>query len=212
MVTNPTPITWFQAEQACMELYGSHLASITTQDEVSLVRGLILEDPDATPVRYITAWIGLNRFVGELWKWSDGRPCNYSFWNSDLIKRPQITDECALMDEEGFFNVNQCLVGDPPITSYLCNALPSVDYICVNRDGVWRFVMQYHSVYEYRYHVNNSMFKLQWDIENYGWYFILPNNVTTASCDSDGFVLPYECDNWQWVDPKLTLEFVSCPC
>ena len=207
-------ISWEEAETSCQDLYGSHLASISTQEEFELVRNLTAN------LVYVGAWIGLNRLYDGNWSWVDGTVCNGScqsipFWkNGEEYRRKSV--RCAIIDAEGDLNTEDCLNEDRDVEAYVCNAVPSVHYICVEKDGVWRFVLEYQNVYQYKYDIamDGSVYILQWNETDFDWRLYKDNGTlsTVGLCISDAFILPSECDNWQFLDDNENVEFNACPC
>ena len=215
-----TELTWYEAEASCMELFGTHLASIATETDWTLAKNVATVNQVQEAV-----WIGLNRFLenGEEWQWFDGTKCNGSCNDLSFLEplintanlggdRGQNFDECGYLSETGDIDSFNCNLVDENINGYMCNGVPSVDYICVYREGIWEFVMEYYNVYEYQYSDDDGVYKLKWDDVNYGWTLFQTNDTIAGSCEANTFLFPYECDNWQFLNSNHAVEFLSCPC
>lgn len=74
--------TFAPAEQACVDQYGGHLASIHSQAEDDFISGLV----DPNDAGGITAWIGgfaaggFTAGPGGTYDWTDGSPWDYQNW------------------------------------------------------------------------------------------------------------------------------------
>jgi hypothetical protein len=71
------PVVFDVAEQACIDLYGGHLASIHSQEEDDFISNLV--DPAAAGS--ITAYIGYtDKAIEDTWVWTDGTPSDFTNW------------------------------------------------------------------------------------------------------------------------------------
>lgn len=168
---------------------------------------------------YIPAWIGLNKLLQGNWSWVDGTVCDGScqdlpFWKNEEIFRRRV--DCAIIDSVGDFDIEDCKNEDKDIVGYVCNAIPSVDYICVKKDDVWSFVLEYQNVYQYKYDIllDESVYTLAWNDTDFYWRLYRDNGSISmvGLCTSDIFVLPSECNSWQFQDNDESLTFHACPC
>ena len=73
-------MTWKQAKEAC-EKAGGHLVVITSEDENSFIKKLILSNPASGKYHY---WIGGSDSEKEgVWQWVTGEPWDYTCWEPD---------------------------------------------------------------------------------------------------------------------------------
>ena len=98
-----SPLTWADAEAACDVIYGGHLASISSQEDVDFLVQWIMDTGE-------TYWIGLSDQATEgTFVYSDGSSFAFSNWGT---LQPALTlsntEDCVYLDSDGFFFDDAC--------------------------------------------------------------------------------------------------------
>ena len=217
-------LTWNESEAFCQEVYDSHLATIVTQQDMK----------DAVALNVGQAWIGLNNIgstgvsvadTEDNWNWIDGTSCDNPkiygndsdascgtsiYWRHEILI--QQNGNCAYLDGDEFSTA----LCDQGGKGFLCNGLPTVDYICVdNQDNEWIGVLKYDYFYQYvavnRNKNENITYELEWDEFDSKWEFKM-GSMLSGDCSSDTFVLPQDCTNWQFSNSSNFSQFTDCAC
>ena len=125
-------------------------------------------------------------------------------WGFDNPDESALYEECGILGsdtngDERFISV--ACIGK---RTFLCNALPTVDYICYeDSNSSWIGVLKYD--YFYRYSNINDTLRLQWNESNLRWNF-----NGNGYCESEQlFLLPYD-DDCDLLD--IDDRFVACSC
>uniref|UniRef100_A0A914P9Y5 C-type lectin domain-containing protein n=1 Tax=Panagrolaimus davidi TaxID=227884 RepID=A0A914P9Y5_9BILA len=91
-------LTWDDSENVC-KTFNGHLASIHSDEEYRYVYGISFYS-------YRTGtWAGLfSNDHGNTWRWSDGSPVDYIYWQPDAPYRTSGWNECGIMEYNGFLD------------------------------------------------------------------------------------------------------------
>ena len=104
-------LTWDDAEAACDAIYGGHLASVSSQNDLDFLVEWVL-DPT------VAYWIGLNdQAVEGTFTYTDGSTFAFSNWG---VHQPALTlsnnEDCVYLLGDGTFHDDACTVA----RTYLC--------------------------------------------------------------------------------------------
>ena len=172
----------------------------------------------------------MNDIDGSGWNWVDGASCAGGIACEDDPHWSNRTDrddlallgDCASIQANGneFFPY-QC----NSIKLWLCNILPTVDYICVYTDivednitsTVWSLVLEYDNFYRYinTTFTNEEWYVLEWINAESRWNWMVgeaDNMMVKGYCYSSNFVLPSNCTEWHFLGNQSVLQFETCPC
>ena len=133
-------LNWSDAESYCLDTFGTHLATITSDNENRDVRSAGTEAGIATSSRL---WFGFNDLdVEGTWKWTDGTNANYTNWSPNNPNNFGSGQHCSSMypltSAQSSYNTtwddNFCYSGYP----FVCNkdmvtttTMGTSMYICV---------------------------------------------------------------------------------
>ncbi|XP_048590575.1 CD209 antigen-like protein E [Nematostella vectensis] len=91
-------VTWQVAMQRCHSV-DSAMVSISSVEENAFVRGLFYSD---------TIWLGLEDFSSGSWRWEDGSPASFTYWQASAPSG-QLGQDCVKMSHQrGKWNDCQC--------------------------------------------------------------------------------------------------------
>jgi hypothetical protein len=78
--------TWERAEDLCV-VWGGHLASVHSAQENAFCQSLITDDVGGN------FWFGLTLVDGQEYRWTDGTPVDYEFWESSRDPHAKTPEE-----------------------------------------------------------------------------------------------------------------------
>ena len=140
-----------------------------------------------------------------------------NLWGFDNPEETPSIDLCGQMgvDDKGSeaFISSGCIAG----RAFLCNALPSVDYVCIEDKSYDNLIAVLGYDYFYQYssndisYGNNMSHEIQWNENAFYWDYY-KNGTREGYCEPDVFTLPQKCSNWQFLDSNETVSFTNCPC
>ena len=127
LFSNTTSFTWYEAEEYCDDLYGTHLASIHSNSE----NAQIYVAATTLGVGSEWIWLGLNDLTLEgNWSWTDGTSVTYTNW---YIYEPNNynNEDCVNMWASGSGDWNDLACNDSSRTfAFVCNAEGTLVYFC----------------------------------------------------------------------------------
>ena len=133
-VNNGESISWSDAESYCSRIYGTHLASIHSEEE-QLIAYTGLMDSNNNTNNLSIVWIGLNdKLIESNFLWSDGTSCNYSNWSPITMTNKSKNEffdiddtflNCVGMNisDNGYWINIECSNNNinPSVNSFICN-------------------------------------------------------------------------------------------
>jgi len=133
-----TPTTWYDAQSACTQLFGTSLASITSKEDKANIDELLSTETVDRDVQNL--WIGLNNGLKIVnghdgWRWIDGAQCEdtidcSTFWDIPPQDTPSVEADCGIYTKTWNENVPQWLIHEVScpvfenINGFICNVNP----------------------------------------------------------------------------------------
>ena len=108
-------ITWNEADEYCLDTYGTHLASIHSETDNN--NAFMTLDTSEW------AWIGLTDVICEnLFLWNDGSPVDYTNWESISSNEPNNlgNEDCSHIWKQGTWNDLKC-DDNTRVSRFICN-------------------------------------------------------------------------------------------